>query len=98
MMHDAREPIPVPCPGPERCARLRRVFDAAGYTGPRICEVLRVPSLYALRDHGTLPLLHFTRGASPLDTLLRLFVIGVAVDLADARQAVEPTELEEWLD
>src|SRR5262249_15955417 len=42
-------------------------------------------------------LLHRTRGGTRLDVLLRLFYLGVSVDLEEARTAVEPMRLEDWI-
>src|SRR6266446_10270565 len=76
-------------PSPEVGAQIRQVFERAGYTEARVCEALHIANLSSLRDNGNLPLLHFTRGGSALDTLLRLFVIGVPVELAAVRRAVQ---------
>lgn len=97
-MSNDPEPRPLECPNPEVCARLRQVFERAGYTEERICEVLHIRHLSCLRDNGNLPLLHFTRGGSPLDTLLRLFLIGVPVELAALGRAVEPSSVTDWVE
>ncbi len=41
--------------------------------------------------------LHLTRGAAPLDTLIRMFVLGVPVEVSAARDAVRPLALEDWI-
>lgn len=41
-------------------------------------------------------LLKLTAAGTPLDILIHLFVLGVNVDIADARQAVEPLSIDCW--
>ncbi len=73
--------------------RFRRVFDSAGYG--------RKSSQLGPRSRGgeNLPrLLRLTRGATPTDTQVRLFLLGYPVDLAAARSALQPVPLEEWIE
>src|SRR5262249_16153933 len=37
-----------------------------------------------------------TRGGTPRETLIRLFLAGVAVDVKTARRALQPVPLKEW--
>ena len=78
--------------------RVRTVLHQAGYTEPRILELFQVSDFFDIPRHGELPLaLHRTRGGSPLDTLLRLFLLGRPVDVETAGRAVRPTPLEDWV-
>ena len=92
-----RENGPLAIDLPAVVERVRTVLHQAGYTEPRVLEVFQAPDFFALPPPGELPLaLHRTRGGSPLDTLLRLFLLGTPVDVETASRAVQPTPLEDW--
>jgi methylase of polypeptide subunit release factors len=83
---------------PEIVERVRRVLQDTGYTESRVLEVFQAPEFFALPGPGEQPLaLHRTHGGSPLDTLLRLLLLGRPVDVETASRAVRPTRLEEWV-
>jgi len=81
---------------PGDAARLRDVLDRAGYDAETIL------SRFSLRDISSMPhqdrpyFLSCTRGDAPLDTLIRLFLIGVPVEAEAVRRAVRPMPLEDW--
>ncbi|MDQ3611813.1 MAG: methyltransferase [Actinomycetota bacterium] len=73
---------------------LAQALTAAGWSAPALDELLGGPARGHL-DHGELaPLLRRTGGGSPLETLARLFVLGVPVPLSQSRRAGVP---ETWL-
>src|SRR5262249_28349140 len=80
--------------------RVREVLDRAGYTEPRILQLLGVAELRTSgQRRQALPLyLWRTRTGTPLETLVRLFLLQQSVPLAIARRAIEPMRLEEWLE
>ena len=79
---------------PETARQVRGVLDDAGFTLDALTERLG-PQVFAHLSGGELAPLHrATRAADALDTLLRLFVIGVPVSLASARKALAPVPVE----
>ena len=77
---------------------MRAVLDRAGYTDEGVLGVLGGDELGSLGERRVPALLRRTAGGSPLETLVRLFVIGVDVDAAAARRAVAPMDLAAWVD
>jgi methylase of polypeptide subunit release factors len=72
------------------------VLDAAGYAEPAVLAALglsRFPESWA-GQRGLL--LHRTRGGSPLETLVRLLLLGEAVDEAAFERAVSPSHPGDW--
>ena len=93
-----RDDCPLAVDLPAVIERVRTVLHQAGYTEPRILEVFQADDFFAIPRHGELPLaLHRTRGGSPLDTLLRLFLLGRPVEVETACRAVRPTPLADWV-
>jgi hypothetical protein len=79
-------------------AACRETFAAAGYTAPNICRRLCVEVVPAVGTTNN-PLFQWrTRGGDALDTLIRLFVMGVAVSDGAVRAAVSPATLDKWID
>jgi predicted RNA methylase len=76
--------------------RVRDVLDGAGYDDGGILGALGGNELGGLGTRRNPPLLRRTAGGSPLETLVRLFVLGVEVGEDDARRAVTPMDPEEW--
>lgn len=81
-------PAPRPVPDPERAARLRAAFTAAQYTADGLLDLLGAPAYAALARGETVPALRATRGGSPLETLVRLFLLQAAVPRERAAQAL----------
>lgn len=98
-MHCNREDCPLRLDAPETVRRIRAVLDRAGYTEAGFLETFQVPDLMCLptRRHEQPLLLHRARGGTPLETLLRLFFIGVPVDVDEARRAIQPMSLDDWV-
>ena len=82
----------------ELLRRVREVLDRAGYTDEGVLGALGGDELGSLGERRVPALLWRTAGGSPLETLVRLFLIGVDVDAAAARRAVAPMDLAAWLD
>jgi hypothetical protein len=81
---------------PEDYGRLRSILGAAGYTDAGILGVLRTKDFPSIRDRDIPLLLRCTNRGTPLDTLIRLFLIEVPVDVAAVGKAIQPMELETW--
>src|SRR2546430_16608286 len=76
---------------------LRKVLDAAGYDDAGIVSVLGADELGSLGSRKTAPLLRRTAEGTPLESLIRLFLVGVAVDELGVRRAVAPTDPADWM-
>jgi hypothetical protein len=76
--------------------RARDVFAGAGYSDEGLRESLAVSELLEMRSLDVPAALRRTRGGTPRDTLIRLFFLGVPVEAAAARRAVDPMPLEGW--
>jgi methylase of polypeptide subunit release factors len=80
----------------EQAGRFRDVFDQAGYNERGLVGTLgpiQLPNrLGGARAH----FLHLTGGGRPLDTLLRLFLLGLAEPADAASRALAPVAMEEW--
>lgn len=75
---------------PKDCDRLRELLQKMCYTDSGILEVLRVKDLPSIAATDIPLLLSRTGGGSPLETLIRLFLIEVPVDLELVEKAVQP--------
>jgi hypothetical protein len=88
-------------PDADTAGRLRDVLERAGYAGTRPLQMAEVKEtdLAGMRPEGKqlIVALRRTSGDAPLDTLVRLFLLGRAVPLDRARRAVAPTDLGDWV-
>ncbi len=82
-----------------RTARLREALLAADFTADGLLDLLGAPAYAALARSETVPALRATRGDSPLETLVRLFLLQRPVELRRARAAlpVEDCLADGWL-
>lgn len=87
---------PVPHGTLEQCQALRAVLSAAGFTSQGILDTIGVTDSVSIRESDALLLMRRTRGGSPLETLIRLFLMEMPVDVGDLRRAVAPMTVEEW--
>ena len=76
--------------GPDTVRRARQCLDDSGFTLDALTERLGIHAFAHLALGELAPLLRATRAGDRLDTLLRLFVVGLPVSLADARAALGP--------
>jgi predicted RNA methylase len=72
------------------------VFLRAGYTDAGVVDALGVGSLTQLGRKRIPALLRRTSGGSPLETLVRLFILGASVPIGEARRALAPMTPEAW--
>ncbi|MEW2275331.1 class I SAM-dependent methyltransferase [Streptomyces griseofuscus] len=85
-------PAPLPAADrPEAAARLRDALLAASFTADGLLELLGAPAYTALARSETVPALRATRGDTPLETLVRLFLLQQPVPRARVA-AVLPLE------
>src|SRR5262245_40360993 len=77
-------------------ARVREVLRSHGYTVEGLVDAIHLEGASAVEPRGQAAILRRTSGGTALDTLIRLFVLGVAVELEAARAAVVPMTPEEW--
>ncbi|MFN2505504.1 MAG: methyltransferase [Acidimicrobiales bacterium] len=81
---------------PDDINRVRQSLDEAGFTGENVQDVIGKEG-FAFLGRGELgPLLRRTRGASRLETLIRLFLCGVPVELDAAERALAPLTVGDW--
>ncbi|WP_425356949.1 DUF7059 domain-containing protein [Streptomyces inhibens] len=82
-----------------RTARLREALQAAAFTADGLLDLLGAPAYAALARSETVPALRATRGDSPLETLVRLFLLQRPVELRRAQAAlpVEDCLADGWL-
>lgn len=86
---------PAPAVG-ERCERVRAALAAAQYGDEGISRTLGVSQLSALRERRLPALRRRTGGGRPLDTLIRMFLLGQAVEEAEFARALGGSQLEDW--
>ncbi|MFF2958601.1 methyltransferase [Streptomyces sp. NPDC057963] len=79
-------------PAPDRSPRLREALLAAAFTADGLLDLLGAPAYAALARSETVPALRATRGDSPLDTLVRLFLLQHPVPYERARAALPLAE------
>lgn len=73
---------------PAHAARLREALLAAGFTADGLLDLLGAPAYSALARSETVPALRATRGDSPLETLVRLFLLQEPVAAGRAAAAL----------
>lgn len=77
--------------------RMRDVLTGANYSEEGLRAALGHSDLLGIQELDIPPALRRTRAGTSLDTLIRLFFLGVSVELDAARRAVRPMPLESWL-
>jgi hypothetical protein len=84
----------------DKLRRIREVLDQAGYIERGVLAVLDTaewpPSIRRRRARHLF--LHRTRGGTPLETLVRLFLLEEPVALETARRALQPLCPEDWVE
>ncbi len=76
----------------DQAARLRDALLAAAYTSDGVADLLGPVAHAALARHETVPARRATAGGSPLETLIRLFLLQLPVD-AGAMERALPVDL-----
>ena len=74
--------------------RLRDVFEAAGYNDSGILEAVGTEDARSIKASDVPLLLNRTNRGTPLDILIRLFLIEVPCDIGVVQRAIQPMELE----
>lgn len=89
----------LPVPDPARLARLREALLAASYTADGCLDLLGPTGYAALARSEAVPALRATRGGTPLETLVRLFLLQqpVAYRAAAAALPVDEALADGWL-
>lgn len=77
-------------------ARFREVFAGAGYDEAGLVDTLGPIQLPTRLGRDRAHFQHLTRRGRPLDTLIRLFLLGLSEDADVAARALAPIPLEEW--
>jgi methylase of polypeptide subunit release factors len=80
----------------EGAGRFREVFDRAGYGEKGLVGTLGPVQLPTRLGRDRAFFRYLTRRGRPIDTLIRLFLLGIPEDEDTARRALEPAPLEEW--
>lgn len=93
-----RNDQPVWFDDPNDFDRLREVLARANFTTTGVLEALAVTELTTPRASDLPPLLRRTNRGTPLNTLIRLLLIGVPTDVDAVRRALHPMALETWVE
>ena len=81
---------------PQRLAALRKVLATAGFDPQGILQAIGATDSVAIRESDLLLLMQRTAAGTPLDTLIRLFLIDVPVNAARLAEAIAPMVPAEW--
>lgn len=76
--------------------RLRASLERSHYGSDAVCELLGIKSGHSLSERDLPALLSLTAADTALNTLVRLFLIGVPVPIEQVRAASAPMSPEEW--
>src|SRR5687768_13256464 len=77
--------------------RMGDVLAGANYSEVGLRMALGHSDLLGIQEVDVPPALRRTRAGTPLETLIRLFFLGVPVQLDEARRALHPMTLESWI-
>lgn len=80
--------------GPDDAARLRDALTRASYDAETVQARVGSGSVLGVRPADVAPWTRRTREGTPLDTLIRLFLIGLPVGRSDAERALDPLSLD----
>jgi methylase of polypeptide subunit release factors len=82
---------------PRDAEGLRGVLERAGYEAEAILARFGGRKVSYLAEQERPYLLCCTRGGAPLDTLIRLFLIGAPVEAGDVRRCITPMSMDDWV-
>jgi SAM-dependent methyltransferase len=82
---------------PDDYARVRDVLKSADYTDSGVVAIVGTGGA-PFGPRRVPPLLRRTRGGTPLETFIRLFIIGVEVPFPEAEAAVAPMSVSRWVE
>lgn len=83
---------------PGKLETLRSLLLAAGFTPKGILDTIGVKDSVSIRESDVLLLTHRTRGGSPLETLIRLFLLEMEIEISLLNRAIQPMGVNEWLE
>lgn len=84
------QPAELTFKDPDDFNRLRDVFEKAGYTDQKVLEVIGVKDFPSMKGTDVPLLLLRTKDCSPLNTLIRLFLIETQCDAEEVKEAFHP--------
>ena len=76
--------------------RLRDLLDSLNYSTQGIVNCLGVKNIASIKEGDIPQLLLLTSADTPLNTLIRLFLIEAECKIEAVRNAIQPMELEKW--
>ncbi len=77
---------------------LRGVLARAGFDPDGVLRTIGVTDSVSIRESDILLLMHRTRGGTPLETLIRLFLMEMPVEISLLKRAIEPMGIDEWVE
>jgi SAM-dependent methyltransferase len=88
---------PLAVTDPDRLRRAREVLHQVGYTDDGVADALGTTAYLAIRT-GDVPLLRRRlHHHSPIETLIRLFMLGLPMHGEAVARALQPMRVEDWL-
>lgn len=81
---------------PDDCDRLRDLLNRVGYMDSRVLDTIGINDLSTIHDNSHPLLLERTSGGSPLHTIIRLFLMEMAVKSNIVEKAIEPMTVAAW--
>ena len=78
--------------------RVREVFQSGEYTGTAISKAIGREDILRMPTSDVPQVLRRTRESSRLNTLIRLYFLGLPVPVEEARSALAPLPLESWVE
>ena len=82
----------------QQALRLAESFHAVGYSDRSVADTFGALEMRGRGGRNLPRLLYLTGEPSRLNTLIRLFLLGVSVKLSDAQEALRPLSVEAWVD
>ncbi|MEN6320440.1 MAG: methyltransferase [Syntrophaceae bacterium] len=89
--------VPFSFQTPDDYMRFREVFINASYSDSGVMGLLNGKAPSSIRENDIPLLLRCTSGGSPLETLVRLFLMEVPVSAGDLSRAIAPMDIETWV-
>lgn len=89
---------PIGFADPDDYARMRDVLNAADYNDEKILNTLGEDAISAQKNSYRLALRDKLSGATPQESLVLLFLVGMPLDIQAARAAAAPMPLEKWVE
>jgi SAM-dependent methyltransferase len=77
---------------------LRSVLTEVGFTPEGVLNAIGVKDSASIKESDILLLMQRTKTGTPLDTLIRLFLMEVPVEVSALQLAIEPMGIVEWIE